>query len=54
MNVTASCRNPLQYLVAGVLYEVQKRNSGRNLEVIRVALERQGKVLVPVGVADGG
>ena len=40
----------LQRLVAGVLYEAQKRNSGRELEVIRVAFERQGKALVPVGV----
>ena len=37
-----------------VLYEAQKRNSERDLDVIRVAFERQGKVLVPVGVADGG
>lgn len=39
-----------EFSVAGVLYEVQKRNSGRELEVVRVAFERQGEVLVPVGV----
>ena len=35
--------------LAGVLYEAQKRNSERDLEVIRVAFERQGKALGPVG-----
>jgi hypothetical protein len=35
-------------LVAGVLYEVQKSNSGREVEVIRVAFEREGTALVPV------
>jgi hypothetical protein len=36
-------------MVAGVLYEAQERNSEPELEVIRVAFERQGKALVPVG-----
>lgn len=39
------------YSLAGGCYEVQKRNLGREPEVVRVAFERQGKALVPVGVA---
>lgn len=35
--VTAKRRNPLGNLVAGVLYEVQKRSLAREPEVVRVA-----------------
>jgi hypothetical protein len=35
-------------LVAGARYEVQKRTSGRNLEVIRVKFRVRGGVMVPV------
>jgi hypothetical protein len=48
--VTAKRRNPLPFRLAGVLYEVQKSNLGRELEVIRVEFERRGTALVPVGV----
>jgi hypothetical protein len=38
-------------LVAGVRYEVQKRNPGREPEVVRVRFAARGKALVPVGAA---
>jgi hypothetical protein len=35
-------------LVAGACYEVQKRTSGRNLEVVRVELKVRRGALVPM------
>ncbi len=34
-------------LVAGVHYEVQRRNLGREVEVVRVRFGARGRVLVP-------
>jgi hypothetical protein len=37
-------------LVAGARYEVQKRSSGRNLEVVRVKFKVRGGTLVPMNL----
>jgi len=39
-------------VVAGARYEVQKRNLGRESEVVRVRLAARGRVLVVAGGPD--
>jgi hypothetical protein len=47
--VVAHHRDTLLHAVAGVLYEVQKRNLSLEQEVVSVAFARRGTALVPVG-----